>query len=618
MPTVHVEHRPEGPRLTGRDYRLSFTAERPYAALEDAEGNPWAELFLGASVHALHGLDESARLEPPELEALPDGVTRVVVRASSSLWAARRLEILCRPDRLEVSAVASGEGRPTDVHLLGGYYSGHLRWGSGFFQSGARFSSVFNPEPSGPERRATPAGEAQAIDVLGTSLPGKGHWFFTPPPFAYGLSRSPVEASRPVPAPALGADQGGTPESLATGGTPSANAGEIPAGPWATVALAAPPGEHNFTAFHYDASGDAFSFRLAYEGQTAFRGEFRTPTLVIVLGDPDPYAGLERAVRIVRQNWLGPAPEPRRAAWWSEPILCGWGAQCSLANRAGGRAPDYSRQEHYDAFLAELAAHGLEPGTVVLDDKWSLTYGNSEPDPAKWPDLKGWIARQHARGRRVLLWWKAWDPEGLPAGECVTNAAGLPVAADPSNPAYEQRLRASVRAMLSADGLDADGFKVDFSARTPSGPGLRRLGSPWGVELLHRLLWILRDEAKRAKPDGLVMAHAPNPLFADAADMVRLNDVNTGAPVLAQMEHRARVSRAAVPELLVDTDNWPMPSRAAWREYVAAQPRIGIPSLYFVTHLDGGEPLEPEDYALVARAWAEWRGRPEARTEGSS
>ena len=610
MQEVQIEQHPGGPRVLARDYRLNFTAGRPYAALSDTGDEPWAELFLGASVHALHGLDESAALEPPELETLPDGAVRVTVRATSSLWAARRLEIVCRQDRLEVSAVVTGAGSPTDVHLLGGYYSGALRWGSGFFGSGARFASVFNPEPSGPERRATPAGEAQAIDVLGTSLPGKGHWFFTPPPFVFGFSRSPVAGAGPAAAAALGADQGGTPEAVAATDGPRAGSAEIPPGPWATVALSARPGEHNFTAFHFDPSGDAFSFRLAYEGQTPFEGEFRTPTLVWLFGDPDPYAGLERAVRVQREGWLGPAPEQRRAAWWSEPIQCGWGAQCHLANLSGGRAPDFSRQEHYDSFLADLEANGLEPGTVVIDDKWSLTYGNCEPDPAKWPDLKGWIARQHERGRRVLLWWKAWDPEGLPALECVTNAAGLPVAADPSNPAYEARLRAAVRSMLSGEGLDADGFKVDFSARTPSGPGLRRHGRPWGVELLHRLLWILRDEAKRAKADALVMAHAPNPLFSGVADMVRLNDVNTRAPVLAQMEHRARVARAAVPELLVDTDNWPMPSRAVWREYVAAQPRLGIPSLYFATHLDSGEALEPEDYALVGRAWAEWRGRP--------
>lgn len=62
---------------------------------------------------------------------------------------------------------------------------------------------------------------------------------------------------------------------------------------------------------------------------------------------------------------------------------------------------------------------------------------------AWWPDLRGWIAGQHRAGRRVLLWWKAWDAEGLPAAECVTDPAGRPVAADVNSAAYLDRLTAT-------------------------------------------------------------------------------------------------------------------------------------------------------------------------------
>ena len=241
----------------------------------------------------------------------------------------------------------------------------------------------------------------------------------------------------------------------------------------------------------------------------------------------------------------------------------------------------------------------------MINDKWSLTYGQSEVDPAKWPDLSGWIARAHGRGQKVLLWWKAWDPEGLPPEACVTNELGESVAADPTSPAYTALLRESVRRMLLDYG--ADGFKVDFSARTPSGPGLKRHGHAWGVSLLHELLRLLRDEAKRCKPDALIMTHTPHPAFADVSDMIRLNDVNAGADVNAQMLHRARVARAALPQHLIDTDNWPMPSRAAWRDYLRLQPRLGVPSLYFATHLDGdGQPITPDDARLIRGTWAIW------------
>jgi hypothetical protein len=174
----------------------------------------------------------------------------------------------------------------------------------------------------------------------------------------------------------------------------------------------------------------------------------------------------------------------------------------------------------------------------------------------------GFIAGQR-RGRHVLLWLKAWDPEGVPAEECITNAAGLPVAVDPTHPAYEQRLREAVRVMLT--DYDADGFKIDFTARVPSGPGFRLHGDAWGVELMRAYLAIVHGEAKRAKPDALIMTHTPHLYLADVVDMIRLNDVNTGTDVNRAMTHRARVASIACPGVIIDTDNWPMTDRETWR-----------------------------------------------------
>jgi hypothetical protein len=313
-----------------------------------------------------------------------------------------------------------------------------------------------------------------------------------------------------------------------------------------------------------------------------------------------------------------PAPA-QGAGWWSTTIFCGWGAQCHHAAVEHGRAPDYARQELYEQFLATLAANQLDPGIVVLDDKWQASYGDNAADPDKWPDLAGFIREQHARGRRVLLWLKLWDPEGLPAEECLRNAAGLPSAVDPTNPAFERRLRAAVRRMLGADGYGADGFKIDFSARTPSGPGLLRAGREWGLELMRRYLGILYNEAKRAKPDALIMTHTPHPYLADVTDMIRLNDVNVGKEIVPAMTHRARVAAIACPGTPVDTDNWPVSDRASWRTYLPLQAALGVPSLYYVDHIDStGEPLEAEDYQLLRDVWGSYRAASlERRIRGS-
>jgi len=184
---------------------------------------------------------------------------------------------------------------------------------------------------------------------------------------------------------------------------------------------------------------------------------------------------------------------------------------------------------------------------------------------------------------------------------------------DPTNPQFDRRLRASVRRMLSPDGYGADGFKIDFTHRIPNGPGLRIHGDSWGLELLRLYLSIIHDEARAIKADALIMAHTPHPYLTDVVDMIRLNDMLdltelddplAGWDIARAMELRARVARAACPDTLIDTDNWPVRNKAVWREYIELQPKIGTPSLYFATHIDlTQEPLEAEDYDLIRETW---------------
>jgi len=354
---------------------------------------------------------------------------------------------------------------------------------------------------------------------------------------------------------------------------------------------------------------------LEYEGHTRVDGRFDAPAVVITPHVRDPYAGLRCHRDDLAARGVAPEPAARETpAWWTEPIFCGWGAQCRLARTTGGRAPDLAREERYDEFLRILGEHGVDPRTVVLDDKWQEAYGTNRPDPRKWPDLRAWIARRHEEGRHVLLWWKAWDPEGLDASLCIRRPDGVPVALDPTNARACDALRESVAQMLGPDGLDADGLKIDFTARTPSGRALAANGPGWGIALLHDLLRIVYLAAKEAKPDALVITHTPHPSFADVTDMVRLNDMlrlddpGPMPPVVPQMRYRAGVVHAACPDLLVDTDDWAVPDKATWRAYLEEKPRLGVPSLYYVTDVDlDGEPLEEEDYAAIRRTWAAWR-----------
>ena len=585
-----------GPTIEASGYRLRVDSRTAVARYEDARDATWAELRLLASIDTIGGRDETLSIDEPTLETLGGSeespqAARIAWAHHSSLWRAKRIVLVCTDRHVAVHTEVEGDGRLTDVALLGGRAE-HASGASGQFSSGRWFETLFSAAPADPRRIVVPAGESAINSAAGGSEPGRGHWFFTPGPLVYAVSRSPTD-----------------------------DPAKPPGGPWLWFGLATPPGEAGFVGFAYKAHDRGFHFALDYDGQTDVHGSWRSPGVVIGAA-ADPYASIRDHRRYLEEHGLAPLAlpiPPDEPAWWREPMFCGWGAQCALALRAGlpfSAAPNFSTQEHYDRFLAHLEDRGIVPGTIAIDDKWALAYGTCEPDADKWPDLRGWIARRHEREQRVVLWWKAWDPEGLAPGLCVRTAAGTPVAIDPDHPDGAAAVRDAVDRMLSRRGLDADGLKIDFTARTPTGSSLIHAGVGWGIELLRRLLAIVNDEAKRAKPDCLLVGQVPEATIAPSVDMIRLNDMlrlddpEPRVPIVPQMQYRAAVARVACPGHLIDTDDWCAPDLASWREYAEVKPELGVPALYYVDGLDlSGERFEDEDYGLVRRTWAAYRAR---------
>jgi hypothetical protein len=522
---------------------------------------PLLSLSLLSQLDTTDGRDETLAILEPEA-----GDGTIVVERRSTLWDRAWLELRCLDSALEVHTYVRGSGALTEVRLLGGR-SVIAGAPLGRVLSGTAARTLFSPNPEDGVLPFRPPAEGAVTGVLGEGEPGRGRWLFTPAPLYFALGD-----------------------------------GEQ----WVDLGIAASVEELRFAEVAWQSAANGFSLTLDYDGQTEVEGEFRAPVLVVTHGVGDTYAGLRRHRLDLATRGFAPPPHERtQPGWWREPIFCGWGAQCHLAGLSGRAAADYATQEHYDGFLAQLEEHDVRPGTIVLDDKWQATYGRNEPDTGKWPDLRGWIAARHERGQHVLLWWKAWDPEGLPDVLCIRNSDGLPVALDPNSPAACQTLADVVTELLSPAGLDADGLKVDFTGRTPSGRSLEHADGAWGIALLHELLAVVYRAAKAAKPDALVITHTPHPSFVDVTDMIRLNDVVGGQELVPQMQFRADVVRAACPELLIDTDDWRVPDKASWRAFLDVKAGIGVPSLYYASHLDAtGEELDEDDYAAVRRAWA--------------
>ncbi|MDQ4138083.1 MAG: hypothetical protein M3116_04475, partial [Actinomycetota bacterium] len=593
-------------RLEVRDNPAQFERS-PYARLRDPQGGKWTDINLLSSVHTTQSPDEIWKVDGLTAERQDDSTVVLTAALHSTAWTRHETRMVCTPEGVEIDVTVHGTGTLTDVTLFGGQAS--MSSGAcGTFRSKIRFSSVLVPAAGEPVQLVRPATASAVLGVVGDSDPGRLNAIFSPPPLAFGFGRE---------APAGPTD--------------------VPGGDWLALWLRAPVEELSFTAMRYSALENGYLVQLDYEGHTEVDGEWRSPTLVLRPVDT-AWGALEDYRADLVERGFAPPEGPEVHRWWLEPIFCGWGAQCARAVHAlhSGptdstadtapetpdeeplvvrAAPSFARADVYDEFLARLEQYDLNPGTIVIDDRWQAEYGSATVNTESWPDLRCWIDARHAEGRKVLLWWKAWDPEGIPAEECVLDAAGRPITVDPGSAAYLERLRSIVTHLLSTDGLDADGLKIDFTQRGPSGRTLKSARpGVWGMAALHKLLRTIEATAHKAKPDALVICHTMHPSFADVLDMVRLNDVSkrdvTGArvPVVDQMSFRHEIARRMLPQHPIDTDQWPMPNRAEWLRYLDAQISKGVPALYYLEAIDrSGERVHPEDLERVAATWREYR-----------
>ena len=549
-------------KFEGSRYSVELVQDRPGVKVTLPDGKLFAELFLVSSAHTMQGRDVSAAIPQWQAEEIEGGY---VLRGEtdSLLWEKKTVSLTMLEDRMIYGMSVEGEGALTDVELLSGYYTGaNKRHSNARFYSGFHVDSLFNPEPDGWEQYSVSHQERALIDMTGVPIPGRDHWFFTPPPFCFAVRKGDV---------------------------------------CMTLGVTAQPGKHTFTEYEY-IGGRGQGLILRYEGETKVSGTYELPQVQMIFGQ-DEYALLGEFSRIER---IQPTAK-RQFDWWTRPIFCGWGAQSALSQDYKKPAPALAFQKFYEDFTASLDEKGFNPGIIVIDDKWQAQYGLNNVDTEKWPDMKGFIRSMHEKGRKVLLWLKAWDPEGVDPALCVRDFKGNAQAIDPEHPEYLAIFKAACENMLSPEGLDADGFKIDFTARIPTCAGCQHYGQHWGLELMRDYLTMVHDTAKAIKEDALVMCHCPHPYLADKLDMIRLNDVNTGRPVCAQMIHRAKMTEAVLPDRLIDTDNWPMPNKQSWLDYERIQPDLGVPSLYYLWHMDNSpEEITEEDLDVVRDCWNRW------------
>jgi glycosyl hydrolase family 31 len=593
---LNVDTRKSNLILTTRTYTISYSSKEPsYVRFKTGEINQ--KLCIWSSCDASNEKDVLIKIvKKPHVEKIRGG-QRIYFDGQSSLYKKKKFILDCYEDRVEYYYTFQSDKPIDKIHYFKGWgladifkpekrgeKKGKNRIGepeTKEIKSSKDFVHLFNPEPNGLDRQWVSSQDYAKVSVNNDPDFNGANWFFTPGILAFAV-----------------ADQ--------------ANSN------WISFGLAVKPGEYNFNDYEYD-GGRFFGLTLCYFGKTVPGGDFETPHVVIHIGESERDV-LEQYINHLVKNKLVKRNTRKKAGWWREPIFCGWGEQCyqgDFQNKLGEKdrphewAPyQYANQANYENMVGILAKNKIPVKTIVLDDKWQKERGLPVADEGKWPDLRGFIDLMHKKNKKVLLWWGLFTGEGVPKELCITKG-DKKLCEDPTNPEFIKLLRGAVKKMLSdKEGCyNADGFKIDFTANLPADYGAERAGKAWGIELLKQYLEEIYKTAKKVKKDAYIITHTANPYFMTVADSIRLNDIcnHYQESIVNKMEFRAEMADLACPGLLIDTDNWPCPTRKSWLEYMEVQPVFGVPSLYYTTHIDTNfEEIQPEDWKRVSRIWKDY------------
>lgn len=399
-----------------------------------------------------------------------------------------------------------------------------------------------------------------------------------------------------------------------------------------TLGLAPNQGEYRFSEYEL-IGGSEFGLNLNYWFSYT-TNKFISPILIIK-PSMDKENALKEYIDILRST-TGIIRNKREShEWWNGPIFCGWGHQSYMSDLFRIRSPkerqpdnatySMSTQGNYELMVKILEQKKINYKILIIDSRWFQYDGIKNIDEGKWPDLKGFVAKMHNQNKKVLLWWNPWGKEGFDNQECIffdskltygkTNRPGrfakfgavneqMKLAPDITVSSVQHKVSSQIKYLISEVGID--GFKIDHVAATPGIYGLEfpkdSLGLV-GIELLKYYLEFFYQTVKSIKKESLVIGQSPNSYLESYQDMIRLGDIysKTSESVLAEMKFRSNMSKLACPSCLIDTDGWPLPSKESWTEYIKHQGEMGVPSLYYLTHLDtSGEEI---DISIVNDFW---------------
>lgn len=519
------------------------------------KGLKWFEFPISSSVDK-EGMEDMDLKEINCKIHIDDNEIKAVYNTSSNLWENKIYTLTAKENGFYYSVKIKGDGKIKRIR----YFSG----GEGVFYEAAGYML--------PKAEHRNKAESMYNIIQENEIDS---WYFSPPPFVFPFYTEGEED-------------------------------------WFGLGLVAKKGQYNFEKFKYTYP---FGFELPLLNRTVADGEYECQGIwggagkdaMNVIYNYSQWHYNEKFCERHSDYSLSPK-------WWKKPIFCGWGEQNNIAYRLkrdkGLEVPasECATQENYRKMMEKLKENGIEPGIIIIDAKWQQNMGTPVVDKNKWPDLRGFVDKMHSENKKVLLWIKSWDAEGLSKKECVSLLCN-PIAADPTNPIYRKRIEENIKTLLSEDEgcFDCDGFKVDFINCIPKGedivtyePGI------YGVELMKRWLELVYTSAKKVKPDALMNVSSAHPYMASVCDQMRIHDYDGRMrSVCTTMAYRAEIVQSVFPEILIDCDAGGFGSKRDFLRYMEYQPKIGVPDLYWSASGPDVQ-LGEEEYKAIRTIWEKY------------
>lgn len=584
--------------ISSPKYTVEFIPEKLLAVLHLGPSFYYGMSLLSA-VDTMDACDKSQAT--PKITVLSSNSSMVTIRvnADSSIWEKKEHYYVFREKEIEYWTEINGEGKIDRAYFFRGNVEGNE------LASVPGFTQIFSPQPNFIEKQEFHANEYSAIAV--------------------GNYKEIFDGVR----------------GLGLHGAPLCFVfHEGDSSPFLSAGILAKPGQYQFHAFEINhmpktarvsepiVATQALS--LAYHGHQVVDGHWETPHLLLRFTD-SRMAAVDDYVRRLEEYGGTIRRNKGYEAWTFQPIYCTWHDQVAIAKKGCRKSNlTFKEMESGDAYsesctqancvkwLELLEAHGILPGSFIIDAKWQILNGDPVVDSKKFPDLRGMIDLFHKKGVKLILWFNGWDREGLPDEECL-ELDGQPVKADPTNPAYRQRVAKFMHLMLSKDDncYNADGLKVDGMTGTPGGPTLRTHGGVAGFELARSLLDLLYAESKKAKPESIIGQFTAFPYFADLCDFARTGDLYTikGDPSSAN-KFRTDIQRIVMPKVAIDTDGAQRFNYIHKFEDICLRtPLSGVPCIYQAEWLMQARdfcvpvirPLQADDYASIKQDWQRYK-----------